>query len=129
MKLSAPRPTSGSLALLCIWTLDHQRRLTVVLALAAGGALALVGGLVLLDRLSPAAAGNAVGLGAAALGLLVWLLLQARKQALLVIRDPALRRVALQAMVRNICARSRTHCPLAPAGRRDGDAPPSGSGA
>lgn len=111
MKSKTYFTTSRPVALFCIWTLEHQGRLAAGLAMVSSGAMALLLVLVLAGRLGPVAASNAAGLWGASQALLVWLFLQARKKALLGIGDPVLRRAAHRAMLRNICARSKAHCP------------------
>jgi hypothetical protein len=114
--------TSRRVALFCIWTLLSQRRLAVIAALVSWGMAALVALLVLSGRVAIVPAVNALGLGGASLVLFIWLFLKARKKALLGIQEPELRRIAHQAMLVNICARSAAACPRAaasPASRDD----------
>jgi hypothetical protein len=113
--MSAGRQTATSrrAALFCIWTLLHQRRLAVLVGRLAWSLSVLLTLLAVSGRVAIVPALNALGLAGASLVLFIWLFLQARKRALLGIREPALRRLAHQAMLVNICARSAAACPYA----------------
>jgi hypothetical protein len=82
-----------------IWTIRHHDLIVSQLSLYTFGATALVLLVVLSGKISLESALAGLMLGALAIGLLLWILIEQRKSILLNIDDPQLRRRAHQAML------------------------------
>ncbi len=96
------------IARFCIWTLRFQTLIATHIRIYTWAGTFLILFLALAGRISLDAALHALVISLGSLALLIWLLIAARRQSLLNIRDPELREKAHGAMLRHISARRLT---------------------
>ena len=102
-------PTTGRrFARFCIWTLRHQALIAAQIRIFTWSGTLLILFLALAGKISLDAALQAIVISLLSMALLIWLLIAARRQSLLNIHDPEMRKKAHLAMLYHIRSRRLT---------------------
>jgi hypothetical protein len=108
MRTNRPPKTGHRTARFCIWTLRHQSYIARQVRLFTWSGTLLILFLALAGQINLDVALQAIIFSLASIALLLGLLISARRNCLLHIRDPELREIAHMAMLNVICRRRLT---------------------